>query len=71
LRGRPRRSELRRDRCDLGKLGMELPDVALCWSGWPLTTWEHLEAAVARLDARIDEVIAPYLCGDPRSTGIG
>jgi transposase len=31
-----------------------------CWSGWPLTTRGHLEAQVARLDARVDEVIAPF-----------
>ena len=31
-----------------------------CWSGWPLTTRGHLEAAIARLDARVDGVIAPF-----------
>jgi transposase len=31
-----------------------------CWSGRPLTTRGHLEGAIAALDGRIDEVIAPF-----------
>jgi hypothetical protein len=37
-----------------------LASIMGCWSGWPLTTRGHLDGAIAALDGRIDEVIAPF-----------
>jgi hypothetical protein len=37
-----------------------------CWSVWPLTTRGHLEGAIAALDGRIDEVIAPFAVATDR-----
>ena len=45
-----------------------------CWSGWRLTTRGHLEGAIAALDGRVDEVIAPFAVARDRLdtiTGVG
>src|SRR4029453_8797203 len=54
--------------------GAASASIMRCWSGWRLTTRGHLEAAIARLDARVDEVIAPFAVARDRLdtiTGVG
>jgi hypothetical protein len=36
-----------------------------------LSRIDQASADIAELEAKIDQEVAPYLCGDPRSTGIG